>query len=207
MEVSNIRAVLQALTTNHITVPIHTNQFEETCAMSIYDSVLSDPFADLDDFAAECNKPMKEDNIQQCTSTFTKPSSANVSPIRSLLDCLYSVDKKDKHKTNNKIELIQMILNFKEYIANTLVKDLDVTKFKLTKKKLKEDLDFIYQNVDTNNNINGLQEYIKSLLVVASRNFEYVIEVKGDIELVIQHKGAKDKVLKIECHNGSFSLA
>lgn len=208
MDVSHIRAVLATLKSNYITVPIITNQYEETYAMNIYDSVLKNPYDDLDDFTKECRKinPVPSKGLHLQTSTSTTPSLDEVYPLRSLLDCVQSVKSPEKYRMSTKIDLLQILTDFKDYITNTLLKDLDIAKFKVTKKKIKEDLHTIHANIDMIT-VNDLQDLTKSLLIVASRNLKYSIEVNGDINLLISHKEADNNMLRISFAQGQFVVA
>lgn len=227
MDDTHIRAVLQSLKVNHITVPIFTNEYEETSAMSVYDVVLRSKFDELDDFKAECVKhcgkqralvePVVELQVEVEATKFESVTSDdnNNAPIRSLLECLQSVKCPEKYNMSSKVDLMQILLEFKEYIAQTLVKDLDIVKFKLTKKKLKEDLDFIYKNVDTlctSNTIDNFKDVLRSLVIIASRNMQCTIEVKGDLQLTVMNKSPSNanshdsKTLLLNCINLCFTL-
>ncbi len=208
MEVSHIRTVLEALKSNFITVPIITNQYEETYAMNVYDCVLRNPFHDLDDFTKECHEvnqkmQINPSKIVQLPAAVPKSTPSEVYPLRSLLDCVQSVKSPEKYRMSTKLDLMQVLTDFKDYIANTLLKDLDITKFKLTKKKIKEDLNTIQTNIDMVT-VNDLQDLAKSLLVVASRNLKYNVEVTGDINLMIPYKEAGDNILRMNLTKGHF---
>lgn len=204
MDVSHIRTVLEALKSNYITVPIITNQYEETYAMNVYDCVLRNPFDDLDDFSKECHEAYQMKHVHPSKAVQQpSPSPSEVFPLRSLLDCVQSVKSPEKYRMSTKFDLMQILIDFQEYIASTLVKDLDIAKFKLTKKKIKEDLTTLHTNIDTAT-VNNLQDLARSLLVVASRNLKYNIEVTGDINLTIPCKDTQDKVLRMNFAQGQF---
>jgi hypothetical protein len=219
MDVSHIRSVLMSLTKNHVTVPIASNQYEETHCMKIYNNVIQDPFYDMDDFGEECvkasgqiksskTKQKAQTSRDEATTSYSEesePTPCKEPCIRSLLECLYSIHKPCKQKQCSKLELMQMLLDIKEYIASTLLKDLDIAKHKVSKKKLKEDLDFIYTNVDTSNKLEGYNEQVRHLLVVASRYLKCDISVKGDFTFDVKCKHSHT-MLTMEYHNEQFSL-
>jgi hypothetical protein len=215
MDISHIRNILQSLTKNHITVPIITNRFEETCAMDVYSQVTTNEYEDFDDFDKECTSAHLIQSSAPIPSTqqvvIEKPSA-----IRSLLQCLSIVQNETQQTTqtaqtlqeSSKIEMMQLLFNLKEFLSKTLLKDLEITKMKLTKKKLKEDIDVIYKNVDSNNNIQGFQENVKGMLVVASRYMHKEIHVQGDLLIDIPHKSSEvdSGVINIDCSNNCFTL-
>jgi hypothetical protein len=202
MDVSHIRNVLQSLTKNHINVPIISNNFEETSAMNVYSQIMTNEYDDFDDFDKEC----------MCVSSIV-PTPANIpverpSAIRSLLQCL-SIVKKQNNQTpqeSSKVEMMQLLLDIKEFLSKTLLKDLDITKMKFTKKKLKEDIDIIYKNVDSNNDIQGFQDNVKGLLVIASRYLQKEIHVEGDLQLHVPCKSSVSDNIYISCINNYFTL-
>lgn len=200
MDVSHIRTVLQSLKKNHITVPIITNQYEETCALNIYEPILQDKFGSFDDFALECASVTTQTPI---LPDVIEPSTA---PIRSLLDCLQSVKQPEKYKKSTKVELMEMLLDFKEFIANTLLKDLDIAKFKVTKKKLKEDLDTVYRNVDNVTVIEGFADLVRNVLIVASRKLECSVGVQGQMIMTIPCKVPITNVLNMNYENNCFTV-
>lgn len=235
MDVSHIREILTSLTKNHVTVPIITNQYEETCCMDMYNSVMNNECEKLDDFYSECLKHQEADyknNGKKQEKLQTKPhtnatismvdkptvcgetscgttSCGTTSCIRSLLVCLYTLknQKSIKESQNtSKINIMQFLLEMKEFTTKTLLKDLDVSKFKVTKKKLKEDLDFVYANVDTTNKLDSYIEQVKSLIIVASRYLVYELHIQGELTLDVLCKDASAKSAQIQCKDSCFTI-
>jgi hypothetical protein len=101
---------------------------------------------------------------------------------------------------------MQFLFEMKEFTTKTLLKDLDVSKFKVTKKKLKEDLDFVYANVDTTNKLDSYIEQVKSLIIVASRYSVYNLHIKGELTLDVLCKDAQAKSAQIQCKDSCFTI-
>ncbi len=252
MDVSHIRSILMSLTKNHVTVPIMTNEYEETCCMGMYNSIMNNECDKLDDFHAEClkhyeadakakkNTSMKFDTdldtishtkphmkprtkisteSQASTSKSTTPCETSgetsgeapceTSCIRSLLECLYILrhPKSTKESFNPpKINIMQFLLEMKDFTTKTLLKDLDVSKFKVTKKKLKEDLDFIYANVDTTNKLDNYIEQVKSLIIIASRFSVYNLHIRGELTLDVLCRDANAKSAELHSKDNCFTI-
>lgn len=219
MEALHIRDVLSSLKKNLVTVPIIANDFEETRAMNIYANVIQNPYVGMDDFEEECNMdiaPKKgimdiAPNVASTSSTPVQQTQPLV--LRSLLQCLYNAKHPEGKRTSTKLDLMQLLNDIKEFVAKTLIKELDIAKYKITKKKIKEDLDFIFKNVDSLQNLNVFKDGARTLLIVASRYLKTDIVVKGDMELDVPYRASKPDreeprvQLSIECSQGCFNVS
>lgn len=162
----HIQHILARLDTNHINTSINANDFEETRALDTIYQVQEDPFKDFDEFV-----------LQPYTHSSYVPKVAN--GLLALTRCLMQ---------NANLSDVKLFINtLKMYIDATLVKDLHITKYKLTKKKLKEDLEGVDVNIQ--NNIwakDNLSNVAKSLLVAFSRCYQCNIRIEGIVEIHIE---------------------
>ena len=173
--IEHIQHILSSLDKNHITIPINTNGFEETRASASIYNMPDDPYSDFDDFGLQ----QQVERVKQ------------ESPIANCLLALVRCLMQNVNLTDTKA----FIRTLKMYIDATLVKDLHITKYKLTKKKLKEELDTIDTNLDNNAWVkDNYGSVSKSLLVSFSRCYGCNIHIEGLCEMHIEYVSANTNI-------------
>lgn len=174
--IEHIRQILSRLDKNHVTIPIQSNGFEETRALEEIYQISEDPFTDFDEFTFQSKAP---------SSNATKATMSN--SLLMIVHCLM------QNVNLNNIQLF--ITTLKMYIDATLVKDLHITKHKLTKKKLKEDLDSIDRNIHNNVWVkDNCESMLKSLLLAFSRCYGCNIHIEGLCKLYIEVPNANNNI-------------
>jgi hypothetical protein len=189
MEVSNIHKLLSQLQNNLVTLPIKCNEFEETRCNSVYTNLNKNPGEGLDDMLQEVRSYRKNNNHRKVVYEVEKkielPSNTNrcappnMRPFESMLLAVASITEPLLSLSKNESDMQKAIKNtstiLKDYLVKTQVKNLDIAKYKYTKKKLKEILETC---IDAPFDIDNL----KGLTVVASRclNINFRI-LHGDV--------------------------
>lgn len=130
MDISYIKSILNEFKESHVSLTIKSNSFEETCIDNKYfQEQTKDEYAKLDDMLKECKKyaTIKEVQIDKVTKFFY------------MLCCIQEPTLTLKHYTTiDKPKLLQFKHDMLKFIEETQVKNLEITKYKLTKKALKQ---------------------------------------------------------------------
>lgn len=168
----HIRHIIARLDKNHVNITIHSNDFEETKAMDTIYQTPDDPYRDFDEFS-----------LQPFAHTHT-PQVVNVANgLLAIVRCLMQ---------NANLKDVKLFIDtLKMYTDATLVKDLHITKYKLSKKKLKEDLDSIEKHLYDNGWVkDNFDSMTKCILVAFSRCYGCSMYIEGECEMHIESVSA-----------------
>jgi hypothetical protein len=237
MEFENITSILQSLTKNLVNIPIKTNNYEETNKEHLYYDVKQQCHYDsLDDILGEFRN-MKQNNTSKTSNSIgkiiytdksnkqdvdvdlhlnilssTKKETNNIqyTYIESLLFVLCCIKEptlslqKDKDRKSN---IVKMRVDLLQYLSQSKVKDLELSKYKYTKKSIKEILDkcLIEKNEYT-------YDIVRTILVLAIRMLKVncILMIDRDIKEIfnIPKTIHVDNPISVTIiySNGTFSL-
>jgi hypothetical protein len=225
MEAFNIHYVLSRLQENRVTIPINCNNFEETRCNTLYTSLNSNPQDCLDDmlqevrayrknkFNSTSNSTVLRRNIEVHPPKQTVGSGDNrckmldnMKPFESLLLAIATIKDPllslSTNKNDRKKAVKDIHVTLKDYLSKTQVKNLDIAKYKYTKKKLKEVIDTCMEEVQYD------IETLKAVVVVASRcldlNFNIIRGHLTEHECLCN--GASSTAVIVHTDNDIFKL-
>jgi hypothetical protein len=136
MDISHIKSILNEFKESHVSLTIKANSFEETCIDNKYHQEKSkDVYEGLDDMLKECRKYAKIEN----TRSTQEVQIDKVTKFFYMLCCIKESTLTLKRYTiMDKPKLLQFKQDILKFIEETQVKNLEITKYKLTKKALRE---------------------------------------------------------------------